>query len=54
MPPVMVLKLDKEGGMSATEIGVPVAIERSAEGVAMMGDEDGTPLVVLLPVLLLL
>lgn len=53
MLPVMVLKLVREGGTSVTEMGVPVAIERSADGVAMMEDEDGTPLVVL-PLLALL
>lgn len=47
MLPVMVLKLVREGGTSVTEMGVPVAIERSADGVAVMEDEDGTPLVVL-------
>lgn len=55
-PPVMVLKLDKEGGMSVTEIGVPVVIERSAGGVAMMEDvdEDGPLLMVALRALVVL
>lgn len=52
----MVLKLDKEGGMSVTEIGVPVVIERSAGGVAMMEDvdEDGPLLMVALRALVVL